>query len=61
MSNRAARSPRNAEKRRKKAGHAIPRKKTSGITGNTIGARTQAKKLAGQRRVAKAKAAAAEA
>ena len=59
MSNRAARAPRNAEKRRKKAAHAIPRKKESGIRGNTIGARTKAKKLAGQRRVALAKAAAA--
>jgi hypothetical protein len=59
MSNRAARAPRNAEKRRKKNAHAIPRKKVSGITGNTIGARTKAKKLAGQRRVAMAKAAAA--
>jgi hypothetical protein len=58
MSNRAARSPRNAEKRRKKAGHAIPRKKAGPLAGNTIGARTKAKKLAGQRRVAMAKAAA---
>ncbi len=61
MTNRAARSPRNAEKRRKKKAHSIPRKKVSGISGNTIGARTKAKKLAGQRRVALAKAAAAEA
>jgi len=58
MSNRAVRAPRNVEKRKKKAGHAIPRKKESGIRGNTIGARTKAKKLAGQRRVAMAKAAA---
>jgi hypothetical protein len=58
MSERAARAPRNIEKRRKKAAHAIPRKKESGIRGNTIGARTKAKKLAGQRRVAMAKAAA---
>jgi hypothetical protein len=61
MTSRAARSPRNAEKRRKKAAHAIPRKKASALSGNTIGARTKAKKLAGQRRVALAKAAAAEA
>jgi hypothetical protein len=61
MSNRAARAPRNAEKRRKKNAHSIPRKKVSGITGNTLGARTKAKKLAGQRRVAMAKAAAASA
>lgn len=61
MSDRAARSARNADKRKKKNAHAIPRKKVSGITGNTIGARTKAKKLAGQRRVALAKAAAAEA
>jgi hypothetical protein len=61
MTDRAARSPRNTEKRKKKAGHAIPRKKESGIRGNTIGARTKAKKLAGQRRVAMAKAATASA
>lgn len=61
MSDRAARSPRNIEKRKKKAAHAVPRKKASGITGNTIAARTRAKKLSGQRRAAKAKAAAASA
>jgi hypothetical protein len=61
MSNRAARSPRNAEKRKKKAAHAVPRKKASPLAGNTIGVRTKAKKLAGQRRVALAKAAAATA
>ena len=58
MSDRAARSARNADKRKKKNARAIPRKKESGIRGNTVGARTKAKKLAGQRRVAMAKAAA---
>lgn len=61
MTNRAARSPRNAEKRKKKSAHSITRKKAGPLAGNTIGARTKAKKLAGQRRVALAKAVAAEA
>lgn len=59
MSDRAARAPRNIEKRKKKKAHAIPRKKAGPLAGNTIGARTKAKKLAGQRRVALAKATAA--
>ncbi|MEZ5852851.1 MAG: hypothetical protein R3D68_19630 [Hyphomicrobiaceae bacterium] len=54
-----ARSLRNIEKRKKKAKRAAPRKETAVISGNTIGARTRLKKMAGKKLAAKAKAAAA--
>jgi hypothetical protein len=53
---RGARSPRNVETRKKKARRALPRKKATQSVGNTIGARVRAKKLAGKKRAAKAKA-----
>ena len=53
---RGARSARNVETRKKKARRAAPRKNVSTNLGNTIGARTQAKKLAGKKRAARAKA-----
>lgn len=49
-----ARSLRNVEKRKKKAKRAAPRKETAIISGNTIGARTRLKKLAGRKLAAKA-------
>ncbi len=44
------RSSRNVEKQKKKARRALPRKKTSLIAGNTLGARTRLKKMAGKKR-----------
>ena len=60
MSQKSARSPRNAETRKKKAAHAIPRAKVTRIQGNTAAARKRLKKLSGLARAAKAKATAAE-
>lgn len=51
---KAARSPRNIETRKKKARHAIPRAKVTRIQGNTAGARKRLKKLSGIARAAKA-------
>lgn len=59
MTARAARSPRNIAKRKRKAARVIPRTKATGTAGNTLAARSRAKKLAGKRRAAKAKAATA--
>ena len=59
MSQKAARSPRNVETRKKKARRVIPRAKATRIQGNTAGARKRLKKLSGINRAAKAKAAAA--
>lgn len=59
MTARAARSMRNVAKRKRKAKRAIPRTTAVANAGNTVAARTRAKKLAGKRRAAKAKAAAA--
>ncbi len=56
---RGARSARNVETQKKKARRVIPRKPVTTSLGNTIGARTSAKKAAGKRLQAKAKAAAA--
>ena len=56
---RGARSARNVETRKKKAARAAPRAPVSINLGNTIGARTRAKKLAGKKRAARAKTAAA--
>ena len=54
---RGARSMRNVEKQKKKARRVIPRAKVGVALGNTIGARSKAKKAAGKRIQAKAKAA----
>ena len=54
MSEKGARSARNVETRKKKAGHAIPRAKVSRIQGNTPAVRRRLKKQAGIARVAKA-------
>lgn len=51
----AIHSARNVEKRKKKAQHAIPRKKVTRIQGNTLAVRRRLKKMAGKAR-AKAKA-----
>lgn len=59
MSSKGARSPRNIETRKKKAGHAIPRAKVTRVQGNTAGVRKRLKKLSGIARAAKAKAAGA--
>jgi hypothetical protein len=56
---RGSRSLRNIETRKKKARRTIPRVKAQPLAGNTLGARVRAKKLAGQKRAAKAKAAGA--
>lgn len=56
---RGSRSLRNIETRKKKARRTIPRVKAQPLAGNTLGARTRAKKDAGKRRAARAKAAAA--
>jgi hypothetical protein len=56
---RGARSARNVETQKKKARRVIPRKKVSVSLGNTIGARSLAKKAAGKRLQANAKAKAA--
>jgi hypothetical protein len=48
-----ARSARNVETKKKKASRAAPRKKTGRIAGNTIGARTRLKKMAGKKAPAK--------
>lgn len=53
---KAARSPRNIETRKKKARRAIPRAKVTRIQGNTPAARKRLKKLAGIARATKAKA-----
>ena len=55
---RGARSARNVEKRKKKARRTIPRKKATSSIGTTVGARVRAKKTAGKKRAAKAKASA---
>jgi hypothetical protein len=48
-----ARSARNVETKKKKARRAAPRKKTGRIAGNTLGARTRLKKMAGKKAPAK--------
>ena len=53
----AVRSARNIEKQKKKNRRVIPRAKVTRIQGNTIGARTRLKKMAGKARAAKAAAA----
>ncbi|WP_439543509.1 hypothetical protein [Hyphomicrobium sp.] len=53
-----ARHHRKVETQKKKARRAIPRPKATRIQGNTAGARTRLKKLAGKARTAKAKASA---
>ncbi len=55
---KAARSPRNIETRKKKASRIIPRAKVTRIQGNTAAARKRLKKMSGIARSAKAKAAA---
>lgn len=55
---RGARSLRNIETRKKKARRASPKQNTSPTRGNTLASRVRAKKLAGKKRAAKAKAAA---
>ena len=55
---KAARSPRNIETRKKKASRIIPRAKVTRIQGNTAAARKRLKKLSGIAREARAKAAA---
>ena len=57
MADKAARSPRNIETRKKKARRVIPRAKVTRIQGNTAGARKRLKKMAGIARAAKATAA----
>jgi hypothetical protein len=47
---RGARSARNVETRKKKARRVIPRKKVSVSLGNTLAARSRAKKAAGKKR-----------
>lgn len=59
MSQKAARSARNVETRKKKARRVIPRNKVTRPTGNTSAARKRLKKMSGINRAAKAKAAAA--
>ena len=59
MAEKAARSPRNIETRKKKARRVIPRAAVTRIQGNTAGARKRLKKLSGIARQQKAKAAAA--
>lgn len=54
---KAARSPRNIETRKKKARRVIPRAKVTRIQGNTAAARKRLKKLSGIARATKAKAA----
>lgn len=54
---RGARSLRNVETRKKKKWRTIPRKPAQPLAGNTLAARSRAKKLAGLRRAAKAAAA----
>jgi hypothetical protein len=48
-----ARSARNVETRKKKARRAAPRKKATRIAGNTLGARSRLKKMAGKKAPAK--------
>lgn len=55
---KAARSPRNIETRKKKARRVIPRAKVTRNQGNTAGARKRLKKQSGIARAAKAKVAA---
>lgn len=50
----AATSLKNIQKQKKKARRAIPRAKVTRIQGNTAGARTRLKKMAGKARAAKA-------
>lgn len=57
MTEKAARSARNVETRKKKARRAIPRAKVTRIQGNTAAARKRLKKLSGIARARKAKAA----
>ena len=52
----AVRSARKVEIAKKKRRRAIPRAKVTRIQGNTAGARTRLKKMAGKARSAKAKA-----
>lgn len=59
MSQKAVRSARHAETRKKKSQRAIPRAKVTRVQGNTAGARKRLKKQSGINRQAKAKAAAA--
>jgi hypothetical protein len=53
---KAARSPRNIETRKKKSRRAIPRAKVTRIQGNTAAARKRLKKMSGIARAAKATA-----
>lgn len=55
MADKAARSLRNVETRKKKARRVIPRAKVTRIQGNTAGARKRLKRLAGKARAQKAK------
>lgn len=59
MADKAARSPRNIETRKKKARRVVPRVKPTRIQGNTAAARKRLKKLSGIARQQKAKATAA--
>lgn len=59
MTEKAARSLRNVETRKKKARRVIPRAKVTRVQGNTAGARKRLKKLSGIARQQKAKAATA--
>lgn len=59
MADKAARSPRNIETRKKKAARVIPRAKVTRNQGNTPAARKRLKKMSGIARAAKAKAASA--
>jgi len=59
MADKAARSPRNIETRKKKARRVVPRAKVTRIQGNTAAARKRLKKLSGIARQQKAKAASA--
>lgn len=52
MADKAARSARNIETRKKKARRAAPRAKVTRIQGNTAGVRKRLKKLAGKSRAA---------
>ena len=56
MADKAARSPRNIETRKKKARRVIPRAKVTRIQGNTAAVRKRLKKAAGKARAVVAKA-----
>ncbi len=61
MADKAARSPRNIETRKKKASRVIPRAKVTRVQGNTAAARKRLKKMSGIARATKAKATAVKA